>query len=226
MPAMENLGFEWADMRRIGVLGGTFDPIHYGHLRAAEAVSDRLGLDRVVVVPAGQPPHKTSRQVSPAHHRHVMCLIATAPHTAWSVSCVELSRPGRSYTIQTLLKLREWTGPDCELVFIAGADMALDLPNWYRPDAILAEARFVAVHRSGYDLSRLDAVLGAAMASRVEPVAVETPDVSGTQIRRLVAAGRSIEGLAPPGVCAYVAAAGLYRDTVYPAHTAAKRENR
>lgn len=225
MPRMENLGFEWAGVRRIGVLGGTFDPIHYGHLVAAEAVSAQLDLDRVVLVPAGQPPHKTGRQISPAHHRHVMCLVAAAPQRDWAVSRVELSRPGRSYTVETLRQLREWTGPDCELVFIVGADMALDLPNWCRPDAILDQARFVAVHRPGYDLRALDGVLGPARASRVERVVIETPDVSGTEIRRRVGAGQSIMGLAPPGVCAYISAAGLYLNTKLSAHIAAKRDN-
>lgn len=226
MPAMENLGFEWAGMRRLGVLGGTFDPIHYGHITAAEAVSERLALDRVVFIPAGQPPHKTGRQISSAFHRSMMCLIATAARADWSVSRVELSRAGSSYTIQTLEQMRSRVGPDCELVFIAGADMALDLSNWYRPDAILREARFVAVQRPGYDLSRLAEVLGSVRAERVERVAVDTPDVSGTEIRQRVAEGRPITPLTPPGVAAYIKAAGLYVGTDHGTPTAAKREDR
>ena len=224
MPPMENLGFEVGrHAAPRGPRGTSTDPLR---AHTAASVSRRLALDRVVFIPAGQPPHKTGRQISSAFHRSMMCLIATAARADWSVSRVELSRAGSSYTIQTLEQLRGRVGPDCELVFIAGADMALDLVNWYRPDAILQEARFVAVQRPGYDLSQLTDVLGVARAARVERVAVETPDVSGTEIRRRVADGRSITDLTPPGVAAYIRAAGLYVGTDYGTLTAAKREDR
>ncbi len=211
MPSMENLGFNWADIRRIGVLGGTFDPIHYGHIVAAEAVSTRFDLERILFIPARRPPHKTKVRISDGHHRFVMCLIATANRADWSVSRLELAREGSSYTIQTLNHLRGLLGPECEIFFITGADMALDLPNWYRPDEMLAASRFVAVGRPGYQLCRLDDVLGPERAARIELVEASTPDVSGTEIRRRVATGESLSGLVPPPVSAYINAAGLYR---------------
>jgi len=139
-----------------------------------------------------------------------MGLLATRDMPWCRVSQVELTREDTSYTIDTLRQVRSWTGPHCELHFIAGADMALDLSNWREPDAILDECRFLAVPRPGYDLGALPEILGPERTAKVETVAVTTPDISATTIREWVAAGHDIAGLTPQPVQQYIAAVGLY----------------
>ncbi len=210
IPAMENVGFKWSTVHRLGIIGGTFDPIHHGHLVAAEQVRQGYDLDRVVFIPSGRPPHKIDAEISSAKDRYLMGLLAIIDSPRFCVSLVELMREEIAYTIDTLRQLRSWTGPHCELYFIAGADMALDLPTWREPDAVLDECRFIAVQRPGYDLASIEQVLGANRAAKVEVVAAPTPDISATDIRKRVAAGKSIAGLTPEPVSQYIAAAGLY----------------
>lgn len=207
---MEQLGFQWSNMSRLGIIGGTFDPIHGGHLAAAEAAQQHYPLDRVLFIPSGHPPHKNTSHISSARDRYLMALLATCSTTGFHVSQVELLRAGTAYTIDTLRLLQSWVGPDCRLFFIVGADMALDLPTWREPDAILAEAQVVALSRPGYDLSALEEILGPARAAQIETLSVNTPDVSATEIRRRVASGQSIAGLTPDPVSQYVAALHLY----------------
>ena len=207
---MEQLGFQWSNMSRLGIIGGTFDPIHGGHLAAAEAAHQHYLLDRVLFIPSGHPPHKHTSHISSARDRYLMALLATCNTAGFHVSQVELMRAGTAYTIDTLHLLQSWSGPDCRLFFIVGADMALDLPTWREPDAILAEAQVVALSRPGYDLSALDEGLGPARAAQIETLSVNTPDISATEIRRRVASGQSIAGLTPDPVSQYVAALHLY----------------
>ncbi len=207
---MENLGFDWSQLRSLGIMGGTFDPIHYGHLAAAEYVRQTCDIDRMLFIPSGHPPHKACRQISTPRDRYLMTLLATCDAPFSAVSQLELLRDGASYTIHTLRTLREWVGDVCELFFITGADMAIDMVNWYMPDAIMNEAHILAVHRPGYDLSVLEKVLGSPRASQIDVIAADTPDISATDIRNRVRAGQSIAGLTPDSVVNYIEAARLY----------------
>lgn len=207
---MENLGFDWTSVLRLGILGGTFDPIHQGHLVVARQARQVYDLDRIVFIPSGRPPHKSASSVSSGQDRYLMSLLATADEPHFHVSQVELMRTDTSYTIDTLRLLQSWAGPECRLHFIAGADMALDLPNWRQPDAILDQCRFVAVTRPGYDLNAIQNVLGKQRAAKVEILALDTPDISSTEMRRRVADGEAISGMVAEPVEQYIRAAGLY----------------
>lgn len=198
-------------LSRVGVMGGTFDPIHHGHLAAAEQVADRYALDRVVFMPAGQPPHKPEREVSPAEDRYLMTVLATNSNPRFVTSRLELDRPGPSYTIDTLRALRQTLGPDCEVHFIIGADAVLEVLSWHEAEAVLREARFIAVHRPGYDLGRLAGVTGSLAAASIEPFGLPELDISGTDLRRRVAEGRSLRYLTPDPVIDYIERRGLYR---------------
>lgn len=196
--------------RRIGLMGGTFDPIHHGHLVVAEEARERFGLERVIFVPNRQPPHKKDYQVTDAEHRYNMCLLATADNPHFTVSREEIDRPGPSYTIDTIRAFRAQLGPETELYFITGADAVLEILTWRSPDAILSECHVVAAHRPGFDLSRLEPVLGRERAHKVQALAIPALDISSTDIRRRVAEGRSIRYLTPQAVEGYIHKMGLY----------------
>ena len=197
---------------RIGVVGGTFDPVHHGHLVAAEEVRACLDLDRVLFVPAGQPPHKR-RAVTPAADRVAMLAAAIADNPAFAISRVEVDRPGPSYSVDTLARLRAELGPEDELYFVVGMDMLADLPHWHQPERLADLARLVAVTRPGFppfDLARLEGIVpNAGAAIRIVPV----PElrISATDLRRRVATGRPIRYQVPAAVEAYIRERGLYR---------------
>ena len=190
-------------------MGGTFDPIHLGHLLTAESAREALELDEVVFVPAARPPHRGEAAAASAEHRYAMALIATAAHPAFRVSRVEIERDGPSYSIDTV---RHFQAEGQELFFLLGADAVLEIATWRSWRELLAACTFVALPRPGYDLARLHAELPTAQAARVRVVEAPGIEVSATEIRRRVRAGRSIRYLAPEGVCAYIAKHGLYRD--------------
>ena len=186
-------------------MGGTFDPIHHGHLVAAAAVADYFALDEVVFVPTGQPWQKEGRDVSAAEDRYLMTVIATASNPRFSVSRVDIDRPGRTYTIDTLQDLRTERGPDAEFYFITGADALSDLLTWRDPEALFALAHFVGCTRPGHTLS--DPGLPGAKVSLVEVPALA---ISSTECRERVAVGRPIQYLMPDGVVQYIAKRQLY----------------
>src|SRR6266481_7492957 len=142
------------DAQRIGVMGGTFDPIHHGHLVAASEVAQVFTLDEVVFVPTGEPWQKDDRRVSPSEDRYLMTVIATASNPRFSVSRVEIDRPGPTYTVETLQELRREAEADIDLFFITGADAMLEILEWKDPNEVLAQAHFIAATRPGYDLAR------------------------------------------------------------------------
>jgi nicotinate-nucleotide adenylyltransferase len=197
---------------RVGLLGGSFDPIHLGHLHIARQARQRLDLDRVVFVPAGRPPHKPAQALTGSEHRYEMVCLALDGEPQFSVSRIDLDRPGPCYSVDTVRLLQERWGPETRIYFLIGADSLADLPRWYRPRQLLELCQVVAVGRPGYrvDLAALERRLAGA-----PPVIllddVPQVDVSATHIRRLVAEGRSIKGLVPPAVAAYITAHGLYR---------------
>jgi nicotinate-nucleotide adenylyltransferase len=211
----ESAVLEPAD-RRVGVLGGTFDPIHYGHLVIAEQVREALALDRVLFVPASEPPHKIGVPITPARHRAAMVELAIAGNAAFAMSRVELLRAGPSYTADTLASLAAEAaeaGTDRDFFFILSSEALASLENWHDPDRILALSRLAVVPRPGTwlpDRAELVARFGDR-ADRI--VAVETVPLahSASAVRARASAGRSIRYLVPPAVEAYICDHRLYR---------------
>jgi nicotinate-nucleotide adenylyltransferase len=195
---------------RLAIMGGTFDPIHYGHLIAAEEARQRFELDRVVFVPCGTPAHKKSYEVTPPEHRYVMVALATASNSAFSVSREELERAGPSYAIDTIRRFRRAGAPDAELFFITGADAILEIGTWHENGRLLEECRFIAVTRPGYDLGRLGRELGDERARLIEVLHVPGIDISSTEIRARAGEGRSLRYLTPDVVVQYIEQHGLY----------------
>jgi nicotinate-nucleotide adenylyltransferase len=192
--------------RRVGIMGGTFDPIHHGHLVAASEVAERFELDEVVFVPTGQPYQKEGTGVSPAEDRYLMTVIATASNPRFQVSRADIDRGGPTYTIDTLRELSAAYGPDSELFFITGADALAKILSWKDALEMLSLARFVGVTRPGFELS--DAHLPADTVALVEVPAMA---ISSSDCRERVAAGKPVWYLVPDGVVQYIAKRRLYR---------------
>ena len=190
-------------------MGGTFDPVHNGHLVAASEVADRFALDEVVFVPAGRPYQKDPREVTDAEHRYLMTVVATASNPRFTVSRVDVDRAGPTYTVDTLRDLREERG-DVELFFITGADALARLLSWHEPQEVLRLAHFVGVTRPGHVLARLPG-LDEQQVSLVEVPALA---VSSTDCRSRVRQNRPIWYLVPDGVVQYVQKHRLYADGV------------
>ncbi len=186
-------------------MGGTFDPIHHGHLVAASEVAVRFGLDEVVFVPTGQPWQKVDERVSPAEDRYLMTVIATASNPRFTVSRADIDRGGPTYTIDTLRDLRQQYGSAAELYFITGADALERILSWKDVDEMFALAHFVGVTRPGFELS--DAHLPA---DTVTLVTVPAMAISSTDCRARVAAGQPVWYLVPDGVVQYIAKRRLY----------------
>jgi nicotinate-nucleotide adenylyltransferase len=191
--------------RRVGIMGGTFDPIHHGHLVAASEVAGRFALDEVVFVPAGNPWQKTGA-VSAAEDRYLMTVIATASNPRFGVSRVDLDRGGPTYAVDTLRDLRDVYGEDTDLFFITGADALQKILSWRDADKLFDLAHFVGVTRPGFVLS--DDHLPDAAVSLVQVPAMA---ISSTNCRARVAAGDPIWYLVPDGVVQYIAKRRLYR---------------
>lgn len=201
---------------RLGVLGGTFNPPHLAHLVCASEAADQLALDRVLLVPAAEPPHKEVEHDPGAETRAELCELAVEGDTRLAVSRIELERPGRSFTVETLRALHaaRGGGEQVELTFIVGGDMALSLPTWREPEEILRLARLAVAERSGVArrdiLERLEATLGD-VTDRIDFFAMPRLDLSSSQIRRRIADGRSVRYLVPDVVAERIVARGLYR---------------
>ena len=193
--------------RRIGVMGGTFDPIHHGHLVAASEVADRFNLDEVIFVPTGQPWQKEGKTISPAEDRYLMTVIATAANPRFSVSRVDIDRDGPTYTIDTLRDLREQF-PDEELYFITGADALASIMSWHDWEEMFQLAEFVGVTRPGYDLR--EDMLPADIQERVHLVEIPAMAISSTDCRERAAEGRPVWYLVPDGVVQYITKNALY----------------
>ncbi|WP_457253209.1 nicotinate-nucleotide adenylyltransferase [Pedococcus sp. P5_B7] len=189
---------------RLGVMGGTFDPIHHGHLVAASEVQTRFGLDEVVFVPTGQPWQKDEREVSPAEHRYLMTVVATASNPRFTVSRVDIDRPGPTYTIDTLRDLRT-ERPDAELFFITGADALAQILSWKDADELFDLAHFIGVTRPGYVLSE-----SGLPADRVTLQEVPAMAISSTDCRARVERAEPVWYLVPDGVVQYVNKYRLY----------------
>jgi len=206
---------------RIGVFGGSFDPVHVGHLLLAECCREQAGLDRVLFVPAATQPHKRDRQLAAPEHRVEMLRLATGGHTAFAVATLEIERGGVSYTVDTLAALAA-AQPDAELCLLLGPDALAGLPTWREPKRIAELATLVGVEREALDDLRgaataagLAALLGAERLAAVLESRVRMPAIGirASDIRAAVAAGRSIRYRTPRAVEAFIAAHGLYRST-------------
>jgi nicotinate-nucleotide adenylyltransferase len=192
-------------------MGGTFDPIHHGHLVTAEEALAQYRLDEVVFVPTGQPWMKEkNREVSPAEHRYLMTVIATASNPHFSVSRLEVERGGPTYTVETLRALREEQGPDTELFFVTGADAILEIFHWKDPQGALDLAHFIAATRPGYDIDRFEAE-ATTPHPNISVMNVPALAISSTDVRDRVRRGRPIRYLVPEGVKAYIDKERLYR---------------
>jgi nicotinate-nucleotide adenylyltransferase len=191
--------------RRLGVMGGTFDPIHHGHLVAASEVASQFQLDEVVFVPTGQPWQKSHKAVSLAEDRYLMTVIATASNPQFSVSRIEIDRGGPTYTIDTLRDLRE-LNPNADLFFITGADALGQILSWRNAEELFSLAHFIGVTRPGHVLS--DDGLPKGGVSLVEVPAMA---ISSTDCRARVAEGEPVWYLVPDGVVRYIDKRQLYR---------------
>ncbi|MGQ0838067.1 nicotinate-nucleotide adenylyltransferase [Actinokineospora sp.] len=190
--------------RRIGIMGGTFDPIHHGHLVAASEVQARFALDEVIFVPTGQPWQKGGREVSAAEDRYLMTVVATASNPRFSVSRVDIDREGATYTVDTLRDLRA-RYPGDDLFFITGADALDQILSWRQADELFTLAHFVGVTRPGYHLE--DDHLPSGAVSLIEVPALA---ISSTDCRVRVAAGEPVWYLVPDGVVQYISKRHLY----------------
>ena len=193
-------------VRRLGVMGGTFDPIHDGHVSMAAALLDLFELDRVLFVPAGRPWQKEG--YSAAEDRWTMTVLAAATHPRFAASRMEIDRKGPTYTVDTMAILRDFYGPDAALFFIAGVDAVLTLGTWHGVAGLAKLAEVIAVPRPGFDAT---ALRPAPEWPRIHVADLPEVDVSSTEIRRRVREGLPIEGLVPPVVAEYIGEHGLYR---------------
>jgi nicotinate-nucleotide adenylyltransferase len=203
-------------MRRVGVLGGTFDPVHYGHLVVAEEVYAALDLAEMVFVPAGHPPHKPDGLVAAAHHRLAMLELAIAGNPHFSISLVDLERPGPSYTVDTLRLLRQQWGEQTALYFVIGWDSLEDFLTWRDPAGVLEQLSYlVAVRRPGYNeesgyRDSLEARL-PGIKRRLLVVPAPQLEISSTELRERVAEGRPIKYQLPERVEHYIEQYNLYQ---------------
>ena len=210
---------------RIGILGGTLDPIHLGHLESARAARAALGLDRVVIVPSRVPPHRHQQPQASPYHRFAMAALAVNGAEGLTVSDMELCAPGPSYTADTLTRLHGQGLSASQIFFITGADAFAEIETWARFPEVLDLAHFVVIARPGHDLvalrERLPQLAGRMIdAARMPPtpggcgiflVAARTPDVSSTEVRQRIARGEPLTGLVSEPVEAHIMQHGLYR---------------
>lgn len=223
---------------RLGVMGGTFNPIHYGHLAAANEVREAFVLDTVIFVPAAVPPHKDVAEITDPRHRFMMTVLATVSHPHFAVSSVEIDRPGASYTVDTIAQLKHLYQEPNSVYFIVGIDAFLDIASWRQPDVLLGSCHTVVTSRAGYNLhelapSPLRQVAGLHPRLTFQPMPGKGPldspgfqvrgtpyqiylqeisrlDISSTDIRQRVKTGRSVRYLVPDSVDAYIRKYQLY----------------
>jgi nicotinate-nucleotide adenylyltransferase len=198
---------------KFGVLGGTFDPVHLGHLKAAEAVIACLGLDEILFIPAGQPWLKAGVYITPAVHRVAMLRLALEGKPRFRLSTMEIERPGPTYTVDTMTELKSQLGVEAELYFIMGWDNLAQLPRWREPSRLITLCHVVAVHRVDFpepDLAELEAAIPGLTA---RAILLHEPriDVNASKIRQWLASGKSVTGTVPEKVARYIVAHRLYR---------------
>ena len=198
---------------KVGIMGGTFDPVHTGHLVLAEDVRDAFGLNEVIFIPSANPPHKGGSASVSAEHRYLMTVLATADNPHFSVSRRELDRQGPSYSLLTVKELQERYGGSTEFFFITGSDAINELDTWYHVDELLARCHFIVSEREGVPLdeARLARRFGRLAAEHIHRLATPELEISSTDIRARLARGASIRYLVPAPVASYIEKEGLYR---------------
>lgn len=203
--------------KKIGIMGGTFNPIHNGHLVTAQEALSQFKLDKVIFIPTSNPPHKIENEVASAEDRYIMTVIATSSNSNFFVSRMEIDRKGKSYTIDTVRQLRKIYGKNSLLYFITGADAILEILTWKNTGEIVSLCKFIAATRPGYNLSRIEdlrkRLSGKAGATDKKIYVMEIPalSISSTDIRNRVRHNRPIDYLLPEGVSNYILKHGLYK---------------
>ena len=197
---------------RVGIFGGTFDPIHLGHLAVARSIQSSLGLDNVVFVPAGQPWLKADTPVSRVEDRVQMLRLALARRRALELSTIEADRPGPSYTVDTMETLQRQLGSDADFFFLLGSDALMDIAKWKEPQRLIQLCQLVAFARPGFGLPTMEALEAAVPGISMRVVFAEVPQVNirATDIRRRIVEGRCIQRLVPRAVERYILEHGLY----------------
>ena len=193
-------------LKKLGIFGGTFDPIHLGHLICAEQISESLGLDIVIFIPCALPPHKPGYRPADGKHRLAMIDLAIRGCEKFRVSQIELSRGGISYTADTVTEIRSQIGKDVEMWLILGLDAYMDLPTWKDPDLILGQCKIAVATRPGYSLGSVRPI-----SNNIEFVEITAVDISSSEIRKRIAEGKSIRFLVPDAVEEYIRKVKPYR---------------
>ncbi|MDW7673884.1 MAG: nicotinate-nucleotide adenylyltransferase [Bacillota bacterium] len=198
---------------RYGIMGGTFDPIHYGHLVAAEAARSKFNLDKVIFVPSGRPPHKSSTEITSPEHRYLMTVLATITNKYFEVSRLELDRSGYSYAIDTVRQFHQHYGADIELFFITGIDAIMEILTWKQVDELISECQFIAATRPGYGDQDVTKILPEKITKKILSISVPALAISSTDIRNRIISNEPIKYLLPEQVEDYI-----YKHKIY--HTA------
>lgn len=210
-PRLPELGAEATHEYRLGIMGGTFDPIHYGHLVTAEQAREALALDLVLFMPAGRPAFKQDADVTDAEDRYAMTVLATAANPAFDASRFEIDREGVTYTIDTLRALRTRYPDNVKLFFITGADAILDLVTWHNAEQMAELATFIAATRPGYDIEQARSrVVASGVPFDVRYIEIPALAISSTNIRQRVREQKSVRYLTSESVIGYIRKNGLY----------------
>ncbi|SHI70119.1 nicotinate-nucleotide adenylyltransferase [Lutispora thermophila] len=199
--------------KRLAVMGGTFDPIHYGHLVTAEAVRDKFQLEKVLFMPTKNPPHKMNRLTTDAYHRYLMTVLATITNPYFEVSRLEIERSGITYTVDTIRELRKIHGDDAEIYFITGADAILEILTWHNVEELLGMCQFVAATRPGfygYEMEQKLEEIKSKYGKEIYSIEVPSLAISSTDIRNRIKNNKTIRYLLPESVEHYIRKNGLY----------------
>lgn len=200
------------EKKRVGIMGGTFDPIHVGHLMTAEAVRDEYDLDKVMFIPAAMPPHKLNQDVTAAEHRYTMTVLATCSNPKFEVSDIEMKRSGPSYTIDTVYELVKRFGEDTDFYFITGADTIQEIHTWDRIEELLKLCHFIGASRQGCvpNVDQIKESFGALGMAKIHRLETPELEISSTNIRHRLKKGYSIKYIVPTSVEQYIYKHGLY----------------
>ena len=200
--------------KSIAIMGGTFDPIHYGHLVTAQAVKEKFGVEKVLFIPTGNPPHKVDREVSSSEKRYFMTVLATITNPSFEVSRIEIDREGYTYTIDTIRELKNTLSDDTKIYFITGADAIHKILTWKEPEKLLKMCEFVAVTRPGYNKDKLFEHIKnieKTLKGKIHFLEVPHLDISSSDLRNRVQENKSIKYMLPEEVENYIYKFGLYR---------------
>ncbi len=203
--------------QKIGIMGGTFNPVHNGHLVTAQEALSQFKLDKVIFIPTGNPPHKVEREIASAEDRYIMTVIATSSNGNFFVSRMEIDRKEKSYAIDTVRQLRRKYGKNSSLYFITGADAILEILTWKNTDEIITLCKFIAATRPGYDMTRIEDLrkklfsINEDSYKKIYIMEIPALSISSTDIRDRVKSGRPIDYLLPEGVSNYILKHELYK---------------